>query len=230
MIHAQNVSKRYEAAGPSSVAVQALSSVNIDIEAGEIVALMGASGSGKSTLLHLLGGLDSPSNGTIEVAGKALERMNDPELSHFRREHLGFIFQFFHLLPTLTILENVMLPGRLAKKNDREIHKRSIELLNQVGLAGRESDYPDVLSGGQQQRVAIARALVIKPILLLADEPTGNLDSANSGAILQLLVDLVRENGTTLVLATHSIEAAKIAARIVRLKDGSIEHHATELI
>jgi len=202
--------------------VQALAGVDLDVAAGEAVALMGSSGSGKSTLLHLLGGLDAPSSGMIEVDGKNLSAMNDAELSRFRRERLGFVFQFFHLLPTLSVLENVMLPGRLANMPESALRQRALELLARVGLNGRENDSPDAFSGGQQQRVAIARALVIKPVLLLADEPTGNLDSASSAGVLELLAELIRENNLTLVMATHSMEAAAIATRIVRMKDGRI--------
>ena len=222
MIRVRNITKRYEANNPSSVAVQALAGVDLDVAAGEGVALMGASGSGKSTLLHLLGGLDSPSSGEIEVDGRQLNTLSDDELSRFRRERLGFVFQFFHLLPTLSVLENVMLPGRLAKMPESTIRPRALELLERVGVRGRENDKPDILSGGEQQRVALARALVTKPVLLLADEPTGNLDSANSSGVLELLSALVRENGTTLVMATHSIDAARIASRTVKLKDGKI--------
>jgi putative ABC transport system ATP-binding protein len=223
MIKARDVGKRFEAAGPSAAAVQALAGVDLDVATGESVALMGASGSGKSTLLHLLGALDVPTAGSIEVDGRALQTLNDGELSRFRRERLGFVFQFFHLLPTLSVLENVMLPGHLAGLRSDESATRARELLARVGLAGRENDHPDVLSGGQQQRVALARALITKPVLLLADEPTGNLDSASSNDVLQLIAELVREKQMTLVMATHSAEAAKIAGRTVRLKDGRVE-------
>ena len=222
MISVRQLTKVYEAATPAAVPVQALAGVDLDVAAGEAVALMGSSGSGKSTLLHLLGGLDAPSSGMIEVDGKNLSAMNDAELSRFRRERLGFVFQFFHLLPTLSVLENVMLPGRLANMPESALRQRALELLARVGLNGRENDSPDAFSGGQQQRVAIARALVIKPVLLLADEPTGNLDSASSAGVLELLAELIRENNLTLVMATHSMEAAAIATRIVRMKDGRI--------
>jgi len=203
--------------------VRALDGVDLDVASGEAVALMGASGSGKSTLLHLLGGLDAPSSGTIEVGGLNLEKLSDVELSRFRRERLGFVFQFFHLLPTLSVLENTMLQGRLAGMEEDALRVRADELLDRVGLRSRGNEKPDVLSGGQRQRVALARALVTRPVLLLADEPTGNLDSASSADVLKLLSELVRENNTTLVMATHSNEAAEIAGRVVRLKDGKIE-------
>jgi len=223
MISARDVTKTYEAARPGAPVVQALCGVDLDVAVGESVALMGASGSGKSTLLYLLGGLDTPTSGSIEIAGRKLQEMNDTDLSAFRKTQLGFIFQFFHLLPTLNILENILLPGRLANLPENEMRARALSLLERVGLKGREESYPDTLSGGQQQRVALARALLTKPVLLLADEPTGNLDSANSAAVLALLGELVRENKTTLVVATHSIEAANLTQRIVRLKDGRIE-------
>ena len=228
MIHARNITKRYEANAASAAAVQALAGVDVDVARGESVALMGASGSGKSTLLHLFGSLDMPSSGEIEVDGLRLNTLGDAALSRFRRERLGFVFQFFHLLPTLSILENVMLPGRLTRMDEAALKRRAIELLERTGIIGRLKDNPDTLSGGQQQRVALARALVTKPVLLLADEPTGNLDSANSAGVLELLLELVRENGATLVMATHSAEAARIASRIVRLKDGKIVAEATQ--
>ncbi len=216
MIRVRNVVKQYET-------VRALDGVDLDVAGGEAVALIGASGSGKSTLLHLLGGLDAPSGGAIEIGGLNLEKMGDAELSCFRRERLGFVFQFFHLLPTLSVLENTMLQGRLAGMNEDALRARADELLDRVGLRSRGNEKPDVLSGGQRQRVALARALVTRPVLLLADEPTGNLDSASSAEVLKLLSEMVRENNTTLVLATHSSDAAAIAGRIVRLKDGKIE-------
>ncbi len=216
MIHARALSKHYGA-------LIALAGVDLDVAPGEAVALMGASGSGKSTLLHLLGALDTPSSGSLEVDGKALHALDDAALSRFRRERLGFVFQFFHLLPTLSVLENVLMPARLAGTSGPEAQRRAQALLERVGLAGREKESPDVLSGGQQQRVAIARALVTRPVLLLADEPTGNLDSASSAGVLQLLAELMREQQATLVMATHSAEAARIAGRIVRLRDGRID-------
>ena len=215
MIRARNVVKQFET-------VRALDGVDLDIAEGESVALMGASGSGKSTLLHLLGGLDAPSSGSIEIGGLNLEALDDAKLSRFRCERLGFVFQFFHLLPTLSVLENTMLQGRLAGLDESAIRTRAEELLDRVGLRSRGAEKPDVLSGGQRQRIALARALVTRPVLLLADEPTGNLDSASSAEVLKLLSEMVRENNTTLVMATHSTEAASIAGRIVRLKDGKI--------
>jgi len=216
MIRVRNVVKQYET-------VRALDGVDLDVASGEAVALMGASGSGKSTLLHLLGGLDAPTGGAVEVGGLNLEKLGDVELSRFRRERLGFVFQFFHLLPTLSVLENTMLQGRLAGMEEAALRTRANELLDRVGLRSRGHEKPDVLSGGQRQRIALARALMTRPVLLLADEPTGNLDSASSADVLKLLSEMVRENNTTLVMATHSNEAAAIAGRVVRLKDGKVE-------
>jgi len=222
MISIRNATKIYPPANLAGSPIRALDGVDLNVPAGDAVALMGASGSGKSTLLHLIGALDAPSGGEIQVDGKALHQLNDTELSRFRRERLGFIFQFFHLMPSLSVLENVLLPVRLARLPEGEFHARAKELIGRVGLSGREESPPDALSGGQQQRVALARALVTKPAVLLADEPTGNLDSANSTAVLELITQLVRENGTTLVMATHSDDAARICGRIVRMKDGRI--------
>ncbi len=222
MIRARNITKRFEAAGPTAAAVQALSGVDLDVARGEAVALMGASGSGKSTLLHLLGGLDLPTSGEINVDGRELMKLNDTELSHFRRSRIGFVFQFFHLLPTLNVIENVVLPGRLAGLPEGELQQRAKQLLDRVGLGARATSHPDILSGGEQQRIALARALINSPVLLLADEPTGNLDSASSVVVLQLISELVKEHQTTLVMATHSEDAAKIASRTVRLKDGKL--------
>jgi len=222
MISIRNASKIYPPANDAGTPIRALDGVDLNVPAGDAVALMGASGSGKSTLLHLIGALDAPSGGEIRVDGKALHQLNDTELSRFRRERLGFIFQFFHLMPSLSVLENVLLPVRLARLPEEEFRARARDLIGRVGLSGREESPPDALSGGQQQRVALARALVTKPAVLLADEPTGNLDSANSTAVLELITQLVRENGTTLVMATHSDDAARICGRIVRMKDGRV--------
>lgn len=223
MLEARAVTKRYAASGPAAAGVDALKGVDLRIAAGEAVALMGASGSGKSTLLYLLGGLDRPTSGEIIVDGQHLEALNDQALSHFRRHKLGFVFQAFHLLPSLSVFDNVVLQGRLAGISEDELLQRGSALLERVELLNRREDKPDALSGGQRQRVALARALVTRPAVLLADEPTGNLDSASGAEVLKLLSDMVREQKATLVLATHSAEAAKIAGRVVRLKDGLID-------
>ncbi len=221
MVHLRNVSKRYEAAGPSSPAVQALADVNLSVAAGETVALVGASGSGKSTLLHLIGGLDYPTSGEIEVDGKPLHRLNDHELSRFRRQRLGFVFQFFHLLPSLSLLENVMLPGRLAGAAETPLRQRAFELLSRAGLSGREHSPPDTLSGGQQQRVAIARALAMNPKLMLFDEATSALDPELVGEVLKVMRQLAEE-GMTMVVVTHEMGFAREVADHVIFMDKAV--------
>jgi putative ABC transport system ATP-binding protein len=218
LIAARGLTRIYAGQKP----VTALAGVDLDVPAGQRVAVMGASGSGKSTLLHLLGGLDHASGGTLRIAGQALETLDDAELTRYRREKVGFIFQFFNLLPTLSAYHNVALPLELARRPAAEIAARSREALRTVGLEERADHLPDELSGGQRQRVAIARALVMKPPLLLADEPTGNLDSATSKEILELLQLLNHEFGTTLVMVTHDAVAAGFCHRVVRLQDGKI--------
>jgi putative ABC transport system ATP-binding protein len=222
MIQVKNVTRTFPPPIASGSTIRALAGVSLEIARGETVALMGASGSGKSTLLHLLGGLDLPTSGDIVVDGQTLNRLDDTALSRFRRERLGFVFQFFHLIPSLTVLENVLLPVRLSGKSEADFLPRANELLVATGLSERGDAPPDALSGGQQQRVALVRALLMKPAVLLADEPTGNLDSVNCAAVLELMAALVRESNTTLVMATHSADAAAICKRIVVLKDGLI--------
>jgi len=197
-----------------------LRGVDLDVRAGEQVALLGQSGSGKSTLLHLVGGLDLPSAGRIVFDGLDLAGLGEPTRSLWRRSHVGFIYQFFNLLPTLTVLENVLLPLELNGIATRAGRGAALELLDEVGLAGRAGSWPDRLSGGEQQRVALVRALIHQPRLVLADEPTGNLDAANGEKVLALLDRLVRARGYTLVLATHSAEVAGRADRAIRLADG----------
>jgi putative ABC transport system ATP-binding protein len=222
MITARALTKSFAVRAGSLGSVAALKGVDLDVRAGESLALMGASGSGKSTLLHLFGALDTPTSGALSVDGRDLAALDDTALSRFRRERVGFVFQFFHLLPTLNVAENVMLQARLAGLAEPELRSRAQALLERVGLQDRARENPDVLSGGQRQRVALARALMMRPALLLADEPTGNLDSATSADVLALIRELVREHGMTLVMATHAPEAAAIAGRVVRLKDGRI--------
>jgi putative ABC transport system ATP-binding protein len=202
------------------VTVNALAGVDFLVEQGEFVAIMGPSGSGKSTLLHLLGGLDSPSEGDIHLAGHQLALLNDNQVTLVRRRNVGFIFQFFNLLPTLSAEENIALPLLIDGQNVKQHQARIDELLNLVGLAERRTHKPDQLSGGQQQRVAIARALVTNPAIVLADEPTGNLDSTTSTEILQLLRRSCDELGQTIVMVTHDAFAASFADRIVFLRDG----------
>jgi putative ABC transport system ATP-binding protein len=202
--------------------VQALAGVTLTVPRGEFLSVMGPSGSGKSTLLNLLGALDVPSSGSLRIDGRELSRMKDDELSAFRRERLGFVFQFFNLMPTLTALENVMLPGLLAERPRAELRRRAEALLETVGLGGRTHHRPDELSGGEMQRVAVARALLAEPAVLLADEPTGNLDSHTGSEVLRMLREATRERGLTVVMVTHDPRAAAVGGRIVRLADGRI--------
>ena len=201
-------------------AVVALDGVDLEVPAGEFLALVGESGSGKSTLLHLTGGIDRPSAGEILVGGASVGAMPERALVLYRRREVGMVFQFFNLLPHLTVRENVELPRRLDGRADAA--PRAADLLERVGLADRAGAHPYELSGGQMQRVAIARALVTGARLLLADEPTGNLDSRNGEAVLALLDEIRRERGVTLLLATHSAAAARRADRVVALKDGRV--------
>ena len=207
--------------------VDALKGVSLEIEAGQFVSIMGPSGSGKSTLLHLMGGLDRPSSGSVILSGQAIDTLSDDELSKFRRRKLGFIFQFFNLLPTLTALENVALPKLLDSKPMREIEPRAKELLKMMGLEKRMGHRPDQLSGGEMQRVAIARALISDPLLILADEPTGNLDSKTGETMLKLLANMVSEHGQTIVMVTHDLNAAAHGTRLIRLRDGELESDRT---
>ena len=202
--------------------LEVLRGVDLEIERGGFVALCGASGTGKSTLLHLIGGLDSPNAGEIFFAGEKVSAFRDGELTKFRNRRVGFVFQAYHLLPELTALENVCLPARIARRPAGATVKRAAELLRRVGLGDRLDHQPMELSGGEQQRVAIARALINEPQLLLADEPTGNLDSRTGSEILALLQSLRAEQGTTLVIATHDAQLAATAPRMVRLVDGVI--------
>lgn len=197
-----------------------LDGIALDVEAGEVCAITGPSGSGKSTLLGLLAGLDRPTAGSIVVAGAELMRLDEDGLARFRRETLGYVFQAFHLIPTLTAAENVAVPLEIAGVPDALARAR--KLLDEVGLAGRTQHYPAELSGGEQQRAAVARAVALRPKLLLADEPTGNLDSATGAQIIELLMTLNRERGSTLVFVTHDEALARHAGRIVRLRDGRV--------
>jgi putative ABC transport system ATP-binding protein len=205
------------------VTVEALRGVDFVVEKGEFVAIMGPSGSGKSTLLHMLGGLDNPSDGEIMLGGRRLAQLTDDDITIVRRRQIGFIFQFFNLLPTLSAAENVALPLLIDGRSPDEYRLRVDELLTLVGLGDRQNHKPDQLSGGQQQRVAIARALVTDPVIVLADEPTGNLDSESGDDILGLLRRACDEKQQTIVMVTHDPKAAEYADRIVRLKDGLVE-------
>jgi putative ABC transport system ATP-binding protein len=202
--------------------VTALDGVSFTVDAGEMVAVMGPSGSGKSTLLHLLGGLDQASSGSVRVDGTELTGLGDDALTRVRREKIGFIFQFFNLLPTLSAFDNVALPMRLRRRAAPEVRATADTFLDLVGLKPRADHLPDELSGGECQRVAIARALVMGPRVLLADEPTGNLDTKTGGEILELLKRINREVGSTLVMVTHDAGAAAACHRIMSLKDGKL--------
>ncbi|HTV76083.1 MAG TPA: ABC transporter ATP-binding protein [Candidatus Baltobacteraceae bacterium] len=203
--------------------LEVLRGVNIEIGRGDFVALRGASGTGKSTLLHLIGGLDSPNGGEILFNGQNLAKFSDSELTRFRNRRVGFVFQAYHLLPELTALENVCLPARVARISAAQTEERGRELLARVGLAERVEHKPSELSGGEQQRVAIARALINDPELLLADEPTGNLDSKTGGEIIELVKNLCAEKQMTLVIATHDEKVAAHAKRTIHLADGLIQ-------
>jgi putative ABC transport system ATP-binding protein len=217
LISLSNVEKRYQSEGPP-----ALSGVDLTVAAGEAVAVMGPSGSGKSTLLNVIGGLDRPGAGAVEVAGVRLDRLSEPALARFRRAHVGIIFQFFNLLDDLTVRDNVLLPAQLLGVRPRPARLRVLELLDALGLAGQVDAYPAHLSGGQRQRVAIARALVNHPELLLADEPTGAVDAATAEQVCDILRDLNR-GGQTLVLVTHDARLARsCATRLVRMRDGRL--------
>jgi len=220
MIRLINVHKHY-LQGRNKIT--ALAGLSLDIQKGEFAAVMGPSGSGKSTLLHLIGGLDRPTEGQVLVDGRIISQMVDDEATLFRRTRIGFVFQFFNLLPTLAAVENVMLPLILDGRSGSESNLRAKTLLERVGLEGRRDHLPEELSGGEMQRLAIARALAFNPPILLADEPTGNLDSKNGAAVLELLRQINTEQRCTVVMVTHNQEAAGYGDRIVHLRDGVIE-------
>ncbi len=219
LISARGLKKNY-AFGRRTMEV--LRGVEVEIPLGDFLALRGASGAGKSTLLHLIGGLDTPNAGEIFFAGENLSRFSERRLTDFRNRRVGFVFQSYHLLPELTALENVCLPGRVARLSANAVTQRAAELLARVGLAERVDHKPSELSGGEQQRVAIARALINEPVLLLADEPTGNLDSHTGSEIMDLLKSLRTEKQTTLVIATHDSKVAALAPRVIELVDGLV--------
>jgi putative ABC transport system ATP-binding protein len=219
MIHAANVTKDLRL---GQITIHALRGVDMQINIGEIVGIVGPSGSGKSTLLGIIGGLDTPTSGKIEIGGVDVTRMNEDQLTEIRNEKIGFIFQFFNLIPTLTALENVALPIQFARKRAYNPEKRAKELLISLGLKDRLSHRPSELSGGQQQRVAIARALANNPPLLLADEPTGNLDTESGAAVLESLQQIRNEFGTTVVIVTHDRELASQTDRVLHLIDGKM--------
>ena len=217
VVVARDLTRRY---GEGETAVDALRGVSVDVNKGKLTAVMGPSGSGKSTLMHILAGLDKPTSGSVTVAGTEITTLKDSELTKLRRDHIGFVFQFFNLLPMLTAEENIRLPLSIAgEKPDKE---KFAQLIDSVGLADRRSHRPSELSGGQQQRVAIARALVSEPEVVFADEPTGNLDSKTGAEILELLRHSVEDMGQTIVMVTHEARAAVIADRVLYIADGQI--------
>ena len=217
LIEVKNLSKIY---GSGEAEVKALKNINLNIEQGEFVAIVGPSGSGKSTLLHLLGGVDKPSSGEVIIKGESIYKLREKELSILRRRKLGFVFQFFNLIPVLTAEENIEMPVLL---DNGKIDKNYMnELLKLLGLEERRNHHPSELSGGQQQRVSIGRALANKPSIILADEPTGNLDSKNSKEVLELLKYCAKKYNQTLILITHDINIAKSADRVITIEDGEI--------
>lgn len=215
MIVAQNIQKSYGA-------LKVLKGIDIQISRGEIVSVVGASGAGKTTLLHILGTLDSADSGNISINGKIINKMSDVELSAFRNQNIGFVFQFHHLLPEFTALENVCIPGYIGNKSDKAVEEKAKELLALLGLSDRLTHKPGELSGGEQQRVAVARSLINDPAVVLADEPSGNLDSETSGELHRLFFDLRNQLHQTFVIVTHNNELASMADRKLTMKDGLI--------
>ncbi len=224
LIEIDNVSKTFTEGGQTRTVLHA---VTTSFARGEFVVLLGKSGSGKSTLLNLLGGIDTPSSGTIIIDGIDVTGQNEQARTLFRRRSIGFIFQFYNLLPTLTVLENILLPVELNHRLTAKDKEYALQLLDQVGLLSRRDTYPDRLSGGEQQRIAIARALVHDPILILADEPTGNLDAETGEIVLQLLDRLTRQSGKNLVMATHSAEVIGMADRVFQIEEGQLHERVT---
>jgi len=218
-IEVRNLKKDYRLGDET---IHALAGVNLDLQKGDFAAFVGPSGSGKSTLLHLIGGLDTPSAGTIAVEGHDLSKASDKELAEYRNHNIGFVFQAFHLHPTYSALENVAIPLIFAGANKSDRLERAKSALDAVGMGYRAGHRPNQLSGGERQRVSIARALVTNPSIIVADEPTGNLDTANGGRIMDILGNLNKDHGITLIVATHDVELARRARRVVNLRDGLI--------
>ncbi len=215
MLTARNITKNYGS-------LQVLRSVDFDISKGEIVCIVGSSGAGKSTLLHILGTLDTPDSGTVTLEGKQIDSLKGNKLAAFRNKHIGFVFQFHHLLPEFTAVENVCIPGWIAGGKKKEINERAISILSSLGLGDRLQNKPQQLSGGEQQRVAVARALINNPSIIMADEPTGNLDSARAKELHQLFIDLRNQFNQTFLIVTHNEELAQMSDRVVHMKDGKI--------
>ncbi len=216
MIKAKNINKSYGQ-------LHVLKGVNLHVEKGEIVSIVGKSGAGKTTLLHILGTLDSPDEGQLSIADETVNGFNSKELAAFRNKRIGFVFQFHHLLPEFSALENVCMPGFIAKREQAEVEAKAKELLTYLGLKDRISHKPNQMSGGEQQRVAIARALINNPSVVFADEPTGNLDSATSDELHQLLFQLRKDFNQTFIIVTHNEELAKMSDRILEMEDGRIK-------
>jgi putative ABC transport system ATP-binding protein len=222
LVSLRKLSKSYFDHGEQRVV---LNNVSLEVSRGDFLAILGSSGSGKTTLLHLIGGIDTPDSGSITLDGNELTSLGDTERTCFRRRHVGMVFQFFNLIPTLTVWENVLLPAELEGTVDARLRDHAAALLKRVGLSDRKHSFPDRLSGGEQQRVAIVRALAHEPLIVLADEPTGNLDAENSTLVLSLLLQLTREAGRTLLMATHDHEIVRQASRICRLHGGALTPH-----
>jgi lipoprotein-releasing system ATP-binding protein len=223
MIGVKALTKTFPAAEGRDGTLRVLRGLNLSITKGEILAIVGASGAGKSTLLHILGTLDRPTSGSVMYEGMDVFTLSDEDLAHFRNKQIGFVFQFHHLLPEFTALENVAMPALIAGEKLAAVRSRALELLREVGLANRADQKPPKLSGGEQQRVAVARALMNSPKVVLADEPSGNLDSANARNLHRLLWTLSRSRGQTIVVVTHNEALAKQADRVVRIVDGVTE-------
>jgi lipoprotein-releasing system ATP-binding protein len=214
MLEGKGIIKHY---GP----LQVLKNIDLSIGQGEIVSIVGSSGAGKSTLLHILGTLDKPDGGEVFFEGHRIDQLQGKALARFRNRHTGFVFQFHHLLPEFTALENICMPGWIAGSSTRELEKRANLLMDMLGIGAKAEDKPGTLSGGEQQRVAVARALINKPAIVFADEPTGNLDSANANALHNLFCSLRDELGQTFVIVTHNEELSAMSNRVLQLKDGS---------
>ncbi len=219
VIQCQNVGKTYD---DGSLKVEVLRNIDFQVAAGEGIGIIGASGSGKSTLLHILGGLDKPTSGEVKIQGQGLNSLSQVAIGRLRNRHLGFVYQFHHLLPEFSALENVMMPLLVARKSRAEAQAAAAEILEKVGLGSRKTHRPGELSGGERQRAAIARALVTKPDCLLADEPTGNLDRKNATHALEMMLELKHELGTALIVVTHDEQLAKRFDRVLTMDDGSL--------
>ncbi|RUT05080.1 putative ABC transporter ATP-binding protein [Dulcicalothrix desertica PCC 7102] len=224
LIQIKDLRKEFEEGASTRTVIHDL---NIEFSEGEFIVLLGQSGSGKSTLLNLISGIEKPTAGTVLIKNTAITELSERARTLFRRDNIGFIFQFFNLIPTLTVLENISLPLELAGKKGKDLEKQALSLLEKVGLADRYNTFPDKLSGGQQQRVAIARALLHQPMLLLADEPTGNLDEETGEKVLNLLLELTRGANKTLIMATHNPAIASLANRVLRMQDGRLQEVIT---